>query len=134
MEPRKIPFVAKSVSLFIVIRSIFITLTHLGPFPERIITDPAKLLSYFNSGGDYFFSGHTGLPFLIALIFWENRKIRYISLLTSALFAISVLLGHLHYSIDVFSAFFISYGIFHISINLFSKDYQLLQNNNISEF
>ena len=36
-KPNQSPFVVKSISLFIVIRSIFISLTHIGPFPSQII-------------------------------------------------------------------------------------------------
>jgi len=126
VEPRRIPFTLKSMALFIFIRSIFVTLTHLGPFPERTFIDPTDWLQSLNSGDDFFFSGHTGLPFLVALIFWKDRLIRYVSLAVSGVFGVSVLLGHLHYSIDVFSAFFITYGIFHISRRFFKKDYELI--------
>ena len=79
----------------------------------------------FAFGGDLFFSGHTGLPFLMALIFWDNKYLRWIFILTSVMFATVVLLAHLHYSIDVLSAFFITYTIFHIALFLFKKDRRL---------
>jgi membrane-associated phospholipid phosphatase len=120
-KPERIPFVIKSVALFILIRSLFITLTHLGPFPSQLIID-SNLLSKMSFGGDLFFSGHTGLPFLLSLIFWNDKYVRYIFLGFSFMFAIVVLLGHLHYSIDVLAAFFISYTIFHITLYLFKKD------------
>ena len=81
------------------------------------------------NGNDLFFSGHTGLPFLLALIFWENKKLRFLFLGFSVLFAVVVLLGHLHYSIDVFAAYFITYTIFHICKFLFKKDWQLFLQN-----
>jgi hypothetical protein len=40
-------------------------------------------------------------------------------------FGVVVLLGHLHYSIDVLSAFFISYGIYRIAEIIFHKDKML---------
>jgi hypothetical protein len=126
-EPRRIPFTLKSAAVFIFIRSMFITLTHLGPFPERSFIDQTSFLSPMNFGGDYFFSGHTGLPFLMALIFWDEKRNRYVSILVSIIFAGAVLLGHLHYSIDVFAAFFITYGIYHIARHLFPRDYKLFR-------
>jgi hypothetical protein len=124
-RPERIPFVVKSIALFVVVRSLFITLTHLGPFPSQIVID-SNLLSKMSFGGDLFFSGHTGLPFLLALIFWKNKLMRYVFLCFSIMFAIVVLFAHLHYSIDVLSAFFITYSIFHIAEYLFKKDRQIL--------
>jgi membrane-associated phospholipid phosphatase len=98
----------------------------LGPILGHSFIDGNELMSTFNVGSDFFFSGHTGLPFLIALIFWDNRLIRYISLSASILFGVSVLLGHLHYSIDVFAAFFITYSIFAIARRFFAKDYDVI--------
>ena len=123
-KPNKIPFTLKSMALFITIRSIFITLTHLGPFPSQVMIH-SDILSKLSFGGDLFFSGHTGLPFLLALIFWENKRIRYIFLSFSIMFAVVVLLAHLHYSIDVLSAFFITYTIYKISLFIFKKDRDL---------
>src|SRR3989344_1881449 len=34
-DPKRIPFVFKSVALFVITRSFFITLTHIGPSPEN---------------------------------------------------------------------------------------------------
>ncbi len=123
------PFVIKSVALFTLIRSVFISLTHISPFPTHVlITSTFFNKEVFNgifTGNDLFFSGHTGIPFLLALIFWENKTLRIIFLSFSILFAIVVLLGHLHYSIDVLSAFFITYSIFHICKVFFKKDWEL---------
>jgi len=120
-KPRRIPFTIKSIALFVIIRSIFITLTHLGPFPSQIMIH-SDFLSKVSFGGDLFFSGHTGLPFLLALIFWDDKLMRYIFISFSLMFAVVVLLAHLHYSIDVLSAFFITYSIFHIALYIFKKD------------
>jgi hypothetical protein len=118
-----IPFALKSAALFILIRSAFITLTHLGPFPTHSYINQEAFFSPLNLGSDFFFSGHTGLPYLMALVFWEYKFIRNVCLAASVVFGVSVLLGHLHYSIDVFSAYFITYSIFHISQKFFAKDY-----------
>lgn len=124
-NPRRLPFIAKSVALFMVVRSIFITLTHIGPFPTRSYIDLSDWLSFANTGADFFFSGHTGSAFLLALIFWKNNLVRYICLATSVLFGAAMLLGHLHYSIDVVGAFFITYAIYKISECWFKKDKEI---------
>lgn len=123
-EPKRLPFIFKSTALFTFIRSIFISLTHLGPFPNSAPIY-SNLISRFSFGGDLFFSGHTGLPFLMALIFWENKLLRNIFLSVSVGFGVVVLLAHLHYSIDVLSAFFITYSIFRLAEIFFKKDQQL---------
>lgn len=117
------PFLIKSVSLFIVIRSLFVSMTHIGPFPLKLELE-SKLLNFITSGNDLFFSGHTGLPFLIALIFWDHLYIRILFLTASVVLGATALLAHLHYSIDVFAAFFITYSIYHIAVKLFSKDFE----------
>ena len=124
-EPRQIPFIVKSIALFVFIRAIFISLTHLGPILSQASQISNIIFSNLMFGPDYFFSGHTGLPFLMALSFWSNKYLRNIFLATSFIFGASALVGHYHYSIDVFAAFFISYGIFHIARWLFAKDYKL---------
>jgi membrane-associated phospholipid phosphatase len=128
-KPYYAPFVMKSIAIFTFIRSVFISLTHISPFPTRALIDsPFFNREVFNgifTGNDLFFSGHTGIPFLLALIFWENKILRIVFLSFSIMFAIIVLLGHLHYSIDVLSAFFITFSIFHICKFLFKKDWQL---------
>jgi hypothetical protein len=126
-EPRRIPFVLKSIALFSIVRSIFMVLTHIAPPVERSYLDTADFLYKLSSGGDLFFSAHTGLPFMFAFIFWDERWLRYLFLALTAIGGTAVLLGHLHYSIDVFSALFISFGVFRLSVNLFRKDYQLLR-------
>ena len=122
-KPKRLPFVLKEISLFVLIRSMFIVMTHLGPFPLHADVSALNLISRFSFGGDLFFSGHTGLPFLIALCFWQNKTLRYLFLVISVFFGTVVLLGHLHYTIDVMSAFFITYGIHQMAKIFFEKDY-----------
>lgn len=126
LEPKTIPLTLKSVALFIFIRAIFVSMTHIAPYPDQITTDLSSL-NYISSssGADLFFSGHTGLPFLMALLFWENKRLKIIFLFSSFLAATAAILGHLHYTIDIFSAFFITYGIYQISKRFFKKDCKL---------
>jgi len=121
-NPKKIPFTVKSISLFTVIRSVFISLTHLGPFLAQTAVANGNFISKFTFGGDLFFSGHTGLAFLMALLFWKNKFLRYVFMSYTIFIGIIVLLGHYHYSIDVLAAFFITYTIFHLCLFFFKKD------------
>ncbi len=124
-QPQKIPFTLKSVALFIVIRSIFINMTHIAPMANHLILDANSWISSFTFGGDLFFSGHTGTPFLMALIYWDNKYLRYLFISIAIIFGITVLLTHLHYTIDVFSAFFITYTIYHLAVKFFKDDREL---------
>ena len=128
IEPKRTPFILKNIAIFVIIRSIFISLTHIGPFPIEAITTGSQFIGKFTFGGDLFFSAHTGLPFLMALIFWQDKYLRWIFTISSVLFGIVVLLGHYHYSIDVLSAFFITYTIFQISSYIFKKDKNIFSN------
>lgn len=118
-KPKKISSTIAIVSLFILVRSIFISLTHLE-LPAGAI-NPAFpwIFKYLSFKNDLFFSGHAGLPFLGFLIFKENKKLRYFMLASSIILAITVLLMHAHYSIDVFAAYFITYGIYKIGERIF---------------
>ncbi|MDP1689656.1 MAG: phosphatase PAP2-related protein [bacterium] len=128
-KPRYVLFTLKALALFIIIRALFVSLTHVGFYPTHI--DPGfgffdNIYSYLNFQLGFFFSGHTGLPFLLALIFWNNRRVRITFLLMSLVFGVAVLLAHIHYSIDVFAAPFMAYGIFCIARYLFPRDYVLI--------
>ena len=119
-DPKRLPFTIKSIVLFILIRSLFVTLTHLGP--PVAIGDLPYFIRHYTFAGDLFFSAHTGFPFLMALLFWNNKKLRIFFLCCSLFFGIVVLLGHYHYSIDVLAAFFINYSIYDIAKYIFHKD------------
>ncbi len=119
-HPKRAPFSLFSMGTFFFIRSAFTSLTHLGPFPTLPTNgDWGKLLSHFLFGSDYFFSGHVGTCFLLALIFWKEEGLRYLFIVWSAYMAVVVLLGHYHYSIDVASAYFITYTIYVLCVKFF---------------
>lgn len=123
-KPELVPFTAKTAGVFIIIRAFFISLTHLGAplnyfqLPQLEQQPWGFKLFYMN---DLFFSGHTGFPFLAALLFWESKVMRYFFLGMSIAQAITVLFMHVHYSIDVFSAYFITYTIYVVSDKIFNK-------------
>lgn len=122
VRPKYLLFFLYSASLLILTRCIFINLTYLGIPPEAIPTQ-----SFFTQGGDLFFSGHTALPFLAALIYWEIRKLRYFFLLATILFGVEVILGHHHYTIDVVAAPFITYGVYVFATKFFASQYAMIQ-------
>ena len=125
-NPARLPFTLKTLALFILIRTVFVSLTHLAPFPHQVAFEglASSFMQIFTLGSDLFFSGHTGAPFLMALVLWRYRVMRVFCICSSIFFGVIVLLGHMHYSIDVASAFFITYSIFHLAEFLFKKDHE----------
>jgi hypothetical protein len=126
-KPRYIIFALKSVAVFLALRAVFVAVTHLGIYPGQVVPGPGPFDSLYVALGlqtGYFFSAHTGMPFLMALIFWKERLWRFIYLTGSIIFGISVLLAHVHYSIDVLAAPFMTYSIFKLSQYLFKEDYE----------
>jgi hypothetical protein len=127
-RPNRLPFALKATALFLLVRAVFVALTHMAPSP----IDPQKAAPFFNSifyGSDLFFSGHTGLPFLAALAFWHIPQWRTFYLALTAFFGTIVLLGHYHYSIDVLAALFIAHGVFQVSCWLFGREYALFRSS-----
>lgn len=128
IKPKCLSFGLKALSLFIITRAVLISLTHLGANPHQLVFNP-NAFGYgiynilYNTTNDFFFSAHTGAPFLGALVFWKYRGVRYLFIGMSVLFGASMLLAHIHYSIDVVAAPFMTYGIFHVAQALFKKDY-----------
>ncbi|MEK7673396.1 MAG: phosphatase PAP2-related protein [Patescibacteria group bacterium] len=122
-EPEIVPFSFKTFAMLMFLRSACILMTNLGP-PEGffyadmpISFDVLPDLVFRN---DLFFSGHTAYPFLAFLIY-KNCSWRWFFLLGSILEGATVLLMHIHYSIDVFAAFFFAFGIYSISSRIFSR-------------
>lgn len=129
-KPQYVLFSLKAVALTIAVRAFFISLTHVGIHPESILPENGifdSIYTYLNLQTGFFFSGHTALPFLMALIFWREAAPRTAFLSLSLIFGVSVLLAHIHYSIDVFAAPFMAYGIFKIAQYLFHRDYRLIE-------
>jgi hypothetical protein len=115
---RTLHVVISQFSLLIMLRAVFTILTHLETPPDAIaVAFPWKfqILSFQN---DMFFSGHTAIPFLGFLMI--KKPVRYFFLFGSFVMGAVVLLMHIHYSIDVFAAFFMTYGSYKIG-NLFVR-------------
>lgn len=120
-QPQWLPFVTKTAAVFIFARSVFICMTHLGP-PANLLSIPPHLVSYVLFDGDLFFSGHVGGPCLMLMIFWRHMLLRVICLCATVFFSLTVLLGHIHYSIDVFSAPFIAFGLYQYCYHQFRTE------------
>lgn len=131
LKPRYILFVLKASAIFIATRAVFISLTHLGIYPGQVNPDTGlfdRLYTDLGLAGGYFFSGHTGYTFLMALIFWREKLWRYAYFALSLVFAVSVLFAHIHYSIDVLAAPYITFGVFMMTKYFFPQDYALTEN------
>lgn len=131
-KPHYIIFTLKTAAIFIATRAIFVSLTHVGIYPGQVNPSAGFFDNIYISLGlqtGFFFSGHVGLTLLMSFIFWHEKLWRYIYLILSLVFGVSVLLAHVHYSIDVFAAPYITYGIFKMSEYFFKEDYRLLRSH-----
>ena len=123
LHPNFIPFTLSSFALFFFWRAVFVSLTHIGPISPATGSDFGAVVNKYFFGDDFFFSGHAGSPFLLSLIFWDKIILRYVLFVMSGFFAVVVLLGHLHYSIDVLAAFFITYVVYIMALRFFQEEY-----------
>jgi hypothetical protein len=119
-QPKKLHVAIIMFSLLILVRSISICLTHLAMPPEAIPVDFPGIAEKMRFQNDLFFSGHTSFPFLGFLIF-KGKGIRTFTLIATIVMASTVLLMHQHYSIDVFAAFFITYGVYQFGRRIFKE-------------
>ncbi|MFC1616484.1 phosphatase PAP2-related protein [Patescibacteria group bacterium] len=123
-RPEITPFALKSFALMYFVRCGFIILTDVGPpegfYYENIIESTDSVFQMLIFKNDLFFSGHVAIPFLSFLVF-RKSIFSWFMLLASFIMAITVLLMHIHYSIDVFAAFFITYSIYALSDKIFNN-------------
>lgn len=117
---KELHIVISQFSLLVLIRSFFISLTHLSLPINALVYKTPSFFGLFDFKNALFFSGHTAVPFLGFLLF-RKEKIGIFFLIMSLVMAFTVLSMHVHYSIDVFSAFFITYGGYKIGEWMFSK-------------
>lgn len=118
---KKLHVVISQFSLLIMVRGFFITLTHLNTPENAILIHMPKVYSFFMFNKDLFFSGHTAVPFLGYLLFRNKPIIGTFFLISTIVMAITVLLMHIHYSIDVFAALAITYSCFKIGEWFFNR-------------
>lgn len=126
-KPQYIVFTLKAAAIFIATRAVFVAATHLGIYPGQINPDTGffdRIYAGLGLEAGFFFSGHTGLTFLMSLIFWDERLWRYLYIALAVVFGVSVLLAHVHYTIDVLAAPYMTYAIFKLSQYFFVEDYR----------
>ena len=79
-----------------------------------------KAYDFLIFNNDLFFSGHVAIAFLGFLLFQE-KKLKIFFLIATIVMALTVLFMHVHYSIDVFAALFITYSTHEFGKRLFKK-------------
>ena len=117
---RTLHAVVSQFSLLVVLRSIFMIFTHLETPPDAVPAHFPWIFGQLSFQNDRFFSGHTAIPFLGFFLF-KDSPVRYLFLVGSIVMGIVVLGMHMHYSIDVFSAFFITYCSYRMGMRAFDR-------------
>jgi len=113
-NPILLIFAAQLYVLMVAVRIVAMYLLPLEPPVSMIIlNDP--FVVFFGTGQtltkDLFFSGHTATLFILFLVS-EKKIIKIVFLISTIAVAISVLLQHVHYTIDVFAAVFFTYACY----------------------
>ncbi len=116
-EPEGLMLAIQSYTLMIAFRIAAMYLIPLDP-PQKMIPLNDPFVQFFGTGKlllkDLFFSGHTATIFLLYLVN-NHRQLRSLLLIFTIAAGISLLLQHVHYSIDVLAAPFFAYGSFRIT-------------------
>jgi hypothetical protein len=83
--------------------------------PLKMIPLADPFVQFFGSGAvltkDLFFSGHTATLFILFLTA-ASKKTKYFFLTGTIIAALLLLLQHVHYTVDVLSAPFFTYGCY----------------------
>jgi hypothetical protein len=121
-------FIAISAYLLLVwVRILFMYVLPLNP-PIGTIDLKDPLIFVIGVGQkitkDLFFSGHTSTVFLIFLSV-KNKKMKIIFLIAAILVGLFMMIQKAHYSVDVFVAPFVAFGVYKISEKIFSKSFQI---------
>ena len=124
-HPKRIPFTLYSLALLAITRALFVSLTHVSPFQIEGVSGLGTVITGVFFGADLFSLGYTGVPFLMALLCWREKILRYTFLVWSLFSGAIVLIGHVHYSAEVLLSFFITYGVFRIAESMFSREQAL---------
>lgn len=129
-ETRRVAHIAWLYALLVVVRSLFIILTPMRAPDGSLWVGGDPLFDavgrYLTFGNDLFFSSHTAMPFLGFLVY-TDRWARLVFLAFSVVLAATVLLTRLHYSIDVFAAYFITYAVYRFEYRWLRRPYRRLR-------
>jgi len=104
-----------AIQSYVVMVGVRITMMYVMPLdaPGGLIPLKDPLVQLFGSGRtptkDLFFSGHTSTLFLLCLSV-QSRKLKALFLLCTVCVGVAVILQHVHYTVDVLVAPFVSYG------------------------
>ena len=124
-DPKQLMFALQVYTLMIIVRMVTLYLLPLNP-PAKMIILKDPFVEFFSTGQpltkDLFFSGHTATLFILFLVS-EKKILKTLFLISTIVVAISVLLQHVHYTIDVFAAFFFTYTCYKIFLNFKSSYY-----------
>jgi hypothetical protein len=129
-DPQRLLFAFQFYSLLVLVRILMMYLVPLEAPPTMIpLQDP--FVELFGSGGklltrDLFFSGHTSTLFMLFLIA-DKGILKNSFFVFTILVGISVIVQHVHYTIDVVAAPFFTYSVYRAL--LFSRK-KLLQKKN----
>jgi membrane-associated phospholipid phosphatase len=122
--PEKLPYGLMLFALVGFSRAFFISFTNLAPPSDIIFLKRPELVDatfrYLFMKSDLFFSGHVANAFM-AFLLLKDFKVKWLILFGTVLMGVTVLLMHIHYSIDVFAAFFITYGLYKIGEGMMNK-------------
>lgn len=113
-KPVQLIFAFQLYTIMVIIRMAAMYLLPLEP-PKNMIVLKDPLVEYFGTGQtltkDLFFSGHTATLFILYLVSVKKPN-KIIFLFCTGTVALTVLLQHVHYTIDVFAALFFTYSAF----------------------
>ncbi|MBE0551603.1 MAG: hypothetical protein IH619_04410 [Ignavibacterium sp.] len=112
--PNRLMFAIQLYTLMVLVRIVAMFLLPLEP-PSTMIILNDPFVEFFGTGQtltkDLFFSGHTATLFILFLVA-ENKIIKSVFLISTIVVAISVILQHVHYTIDVIAAVFFTYACY----------------------
>lgn len=124
-SPKRLLIVLQSYGILVFLRIPAMYLLPLDP-PEMLIPLEDPFVQLFGGGvvleKDLFFSGHTSTLFLLFLG-TTKKYLKYLFLAATILVGLSVIVQHVHYSIDVFAAPFFTFAAFKAASFIYSKVY-----------